>query len=329
MTTSYFTIMMNHLEQMQVELAAAAESALDDAEPGGRGARPEVFDCTRLLLVTEGEGTVRVEDRKERLEPGVCTIILAGASHSIEPSPGRKLAFKWCHFRAKYGDRDLYKMLRLPLTVRMIGDEAGRLLDKIIRHSSMDELTSRLRIKASVLELICLYLESMPDPKGTEIAGEPSQEMAKIQAVLRYIDEHLADNITVEDLARLVYLHPNYFIVFFKGMMGCSPIQYVNQRRMETARNLLLQPDCNVSDVANRIGMKIYYFSRMFKTHTGMTPSRYRKLAAALPGNAGDETAAARDASATDGATPEGSAPEGSTPDEGAALDGSGPGDRL
>jgi AraC family transcriptional regulator of arabinose operon len=41
----------------------------------------------------------------------------------------------------------------------------------------------------------------------------------------------------------------------------------------------LLQPECNVSAVAGRVGMQIYYFSRMFKAHTGLTPSRYRKQA--------------------------------------------------
>jgi AraC family transcriptional regulator of arabinose operon len=84
----------------------------------------------------------------------------------------------------------------------------------------------------------------------------------------------------VENLAKQVYLHPNYFIVFFKGILGYSPIQYVNQRRMETAKGLLLQPECNVSAVASQVGMQIYYFSRMFKAHTGLTPSHYRKQAA-------------------------------------------------
>ena len=72
-------------------------------------------------------------------------------------------------------------------------------------------LTSRLRIKAAMLELISMYLESIPKER---VPVYPSPELQKIDVVLKYIDDHLADNITVEELAKQVYLHPNYFIVF-------------------------------------------------------------------------------------------------------------------
>jgi len=264
---------------MQIEMVAAAESTADEAEPLTEGL--EVCECTRLLLVTSGEGTLTVEgEEEEPLRAGDCCIVLSGTPHTVEARPGSRLTFKWCHFHASFGDRELYKWLRLPRTVRVVHDEAARLMDKIIYYVSHDELTSRLRTKAAVLDLFSLYLERVPLGGEADYPDRPSQELEKIDTVLRYIDEHLAENITVEGLARQIFLHPNYFIVFFRGMMGCSPIQYVKQRRMETARALLLRPDCSISDVAGRIGMKIYYFSRMFKSHTGLTPSRYRKLAA-------------------------------------------------
>ncbi|MBB6730231.1 AraC family transcriptional regulator [Cohnella zeiphila] len=284
MTISYFTILKNHLEHMQIEMVAAAESAADEAEPLTEG--PEVCECTRMLLVTSGEGTLAVDGEEEPLKAGDCCIILSGMPHTVEAGPGSRLVFKWCHFHASFGDRELYKWLRLPRIVHMVQDEAAGLMDKIIYYVSHEGLTSRLRIKAAMLNLFSLYLERVPFGIEASYPEKPSQELEKIDTVLRYIDGHLAENITVEDLARQIFLHPNYFIVFFKGMMGCSPIQYVKQRRMETARALLLRPDCSISDVACRIGMKIYYFSRMFKSHTGLTPSKYRKLASVTAGSA-------------------------------------------
>ncbi|WP_221469391.1 AraC family transcriptional regulator [Cohnella nanjingensis] len=285
---------MNHLEHMQVELTAASQTSL---EPGQPAEESRAYDCNRILLVTGGQGTLRLEERTEELLPGVCSILQAGVPHAVEADAKGTLTYKWCHFRASYTDRELYRILRIPHAVRFEPwGEPAALLDGIASWAVKSALTSRLRIKAALLELISLYLEHS-EFVLSDVA--PSPEMVKIESVLRYIDAHLADSITVEELAGLVYLHPNYFIVFFKGMMGCSPIQYVNQRRMETARALLAQPDWNVSDVAASIGMKIYYFSRMFKAHTGLTPSRYRKLAASgslgtgVPGQA--ETAAAEE----------------------------------
>ncbi|WP_219638773.1 AraC family transcriptional regulator [Cohnella sp. CFH 77786] len=274
MTTTYFTILMKQLEQMQIEVASASET-----EVGANSVKPResVFDCNRFLYIRSGRGRLWALGREMELIPGTLCILLSGTPHRIAVDPGDVLNIQWCHFHASYGDRDIYRTLSLPMTVLVDNKSAvSSLFDKLIRELNQDRITSRLRIKAMMLELVSLYLEELPRGIGRI---HPTQELQKIDTVLQYIDEHLADNVTVEELARQVYLHPNYFIVFFKAMMGYSPIQYVNHRRMEIAKTLLLQPDCNVSDVAARVGMQIYYFSRMFKAHTGLTPSRYRKQA--------------------------------------------------
>lgn len=277
MTTTYLTIMMKHLEQMQIEVASASVSEL-----AARPSKPReaAYDCNRLLFVRSGTGKLHTSEDEHRLVPGTLCSLISGTSHMIEPDQGKSLNILWCHYHASFDDRDIYKMLGLPLTVRMgnIGQIAG-LFDRLIGELQREGLTSRLRVKSIILELISSYLDAMPPIVGS---AYPSQELQKIDKVLQYIDDHLAENITIDDLARQVFLHPNYFIVFFKAMMGHSPIQYVNQRRMETAKSLLLLPECNVSDVAARVGMQIYYFSRMFKAHTGITPSRYRKQAVGL-----------------------------------------------
>lgn len=275
MTTSYLTIMMKHLEHMQIEVAAASETEVD---PSSLKEREITYDCDRFLFVKEGEGRLIVQGKEIPLVKGMFCILLSGMAHRIAVEPDASLTLQWCHFRGIYGDRDLYRTLKLPFYLQLSDFEStSALFNKLIEEMVRENLTSRLRIKAYMLELISVFLEHLP---GITQEGSPTQDLQKIDIVLRYIDEHLADNITVEDLAKQVFLHPNYFIVFFKGILGCSPIQYVNQRRMETAKALLLQPECNVSDVAGRVGMQIYYFSRMFKAQTGLTPSHYRKQAA-------------------------------------------------
>jgi AraC family transcriptional regulator of arabinose operon len=276
-TTNYLTIMMKHFEQMQLEVAAAAETVFT---PYHSKDREDVYDCNRFLYVKEGCGTLFMQDREVSLSKGILCVLLAGVPHRISIEPGQELVLQWCHFRSSYADRDLYRMLHIPSHVRIANEDAvvGQ-FERLYEELALDKLTSRLRIKAAMLELICIYLDNLPIETKSET---PTEDLQKIDMVLHYIDEHLADNITVENLAKQVYLHPNYFIVFFKGILGYSPIQYVNQRRMETAKGLLLQPDCNVSSVASKVGMQIYYFSRMFKAHTGLTPSRYRKQGTTL-----------------------------------------------
>jgi AraC family transcriptional regulator, arabinose operon regulatory protein len=276
MTTNYLTIMMKHLEHTNIEVAAAAETILNASSHKDR---EDVYDCNRFLFVKEGKGKLIVKDKEVPLAKGKFCVLLSGTSHRISLDPDEELTLQWCHFRASYEDRDLYRTLQIPFHIQITDEQAiSELFERLFMELAQDKLTSRLRIKAIMLELICDYLNNLPIIARK---GAATEDLQKIDMVLQYIDDHLADSITVENLAKQVYLHPNYFIVFFKGILGYSPIQYVNQRRMETAKGLLLQPDCNVSAVANRVGMQIYYFSRMFKAHTGLTPSRYRKQSAA------------------------------------------------
>lgn len=283
MMTNFLTIMMKHFEHMNIEVSAAAETVLDAASLKNRD---DVYDCHRFLFVKEGAGKLKALSEEVSLTAGTMCIMLSGISHRISVEPGESLTLQWCHFRSSYEDRDLYRTLRLPFHLRLAdGQSASPLFTRLFEELARDGLTSRLKMKATMLDLISLYLD------GLSIGGNeaPNDDLHKIDVVLNYIDDHLSDNITVENLAKQVYLHPNYFIVFFKGILGYSPIQYVNLRRMEKAKSLLLRPDSNVSSVAGEVGMQIYYFSRMFKAHTGLTPSRYRKQAAAYSVAAGGE----------------------------------------
>lgn len=285
MTTTYFTILMKHLEQTQIEVAAAAASELNTRTMRVKEA---VYDCHRLLFIRSGKGRLIVLGQKRPLFPGMLVLLLSGTAHRVEVDPGETMHIDWCHFHVGFDNRDIYRTLRLPMVVSTDKvEEVQKIFEKLTTELARNGLTSRLRIKAALLELISSYLDEVPLHAEQK---DPSQDLQKIDTILQYIDEHLADNITVEDLARLVYLHPNYFIVFFKSMMGHSPIQYVNHRRMELAKSLLLKQEYSVSDIAAQVGMQIYYFSRMFKAHTGLTPSRYRKQAFGLGSLAASES---------------------------------------
>jgi len=283
MITNFLTILMRHFEQMNIEVAASAETELDAYSVRDR---EDTYDCNRFLFVKEGSGKIIVQGQEIPMKQGMLMILLSGMPHRIALQPDEKLILQWCHFRSSYEERDLYRTLQIPFHTQLKDiQEASALFVRLREELARDGLTSRLKMKAAMLELIGIYLDNLSIIKN----NEPSDDLQKIDMVLKYIDEHLGDNITVESLARQVFLHPNYFIVFFKGILGYSPIQYVNLRRMETAKTLLLKPDCNVSAVAGKVGMQIYYFSRMFKAHTGLTPSRFRKQAASFIASASEE----------------------------------------
>lgn len=92
-----------------------------------------------------------------------------------------------------------------------------------------------------------------------------------------YVDQNLAVEIQVGDLARLCYLSPGYFYQAFRDCVGTTPMAYVNNRRMAKAQQWLRTSPLPLSDIAGRIGFRDQgSFSRAYRRHFGQPPSSLR-----------------------------------------------------
>ena len=104
----------------------------------------------------------------------------------------------------------------------------------------------------------------------------PTQKQTKIAPAMDYISQHYNTNITNDLLAGLTGLSNVYFRKLFTELMGLSPIAYVHKLRIEKAMEMLKSDYSSLSDIAQALGYpNIYDFSRAFKKHTGMAPSKY------------------------------------------------------
>ncbi|WP_372663350.1 response regulator [Cohnella sp.] len=98
-----------------------------------------------------------------------------------------------------------------------------------------------------------------------------------VQRAVAYIDEHLDQNLSLQQVALHVHMNPNYFSELFKREMGLNYLEFVTKARLSRAMSLLRDTPAKISEVANRIGYEdIKYFNKLFKKHTGLTPSQYR-----------------------------------------------------
>lgn len=96
--------------------------------------------------------------------------------------------------------------------------------------------------------------------------------------VFCYIDDHLCDRITIEDLTSLSYMSTSTFCKKFKDRTGLTLVQYLNVRRIEKAKIYLSNPKYSLDDVAELTGFtSTNYLVRVFKRITNQTISEYRK----------------------------------------------------
>lgn len=110
------------------------------------------------------------------------------------------------------------------------------------------------------------YMESVKHQEG--VVGE----------VKKYIEEHLAEDLSRDTLAGLVYLNPNYLARLFRSKTGYSLVDYITKQKIARVEKLLLTTELSVTQIAQQAGYtNMPYFSKVFKKETGCTPVEYRR----------------------------------------------------
>ena len=111
-----------------------------------------------------------------------------------------------------------------------------------------------------------------------EKSGKEKNTDIDLVKILDYIETHLSEQITLNDLTNLVHLDKSYLIARFKKMWGVPPMQYINHLRIERSKVLLAMTDKSATEIALEVGFQsIHYFSRYFKEKEGLTPNEYRE----------------------------------------------------
>jgi AraC family transcriptional regulator len=96
--------------------------------------------------------------------------------------------------------------------------------------------------------------------------------------VVEFIEQHLAEDISLAALAEIVDLSVYHFAHAFKLSFGAPPHRYHMARRMDRARSLLQNPALSVTQIGIRTGFReTSSFTRAFRKFTGLTPTEYRR----------------------------------------------------
>ncbi len=123
----------------------------------------------------------------------------------------------------------------------------------------------------------CMKWVAATAAKAVQAVKENQQQLDITQQIKVFINEHYMKPLTLEDIARVVYLSPDYAAKLFKTDTGISVKDYINHLRIEKAKQLLSKNGMTISRAAMEVGFENFpYFSTLFKQLTGDSPRGYK-----------------------------------------------------
>ena len=126
------------------------------------------------------------------------------------------------------------------------------------------------------MELLLIFLQRDTHINCTSFMEDKSSQ--DCQNIKDYLDEHYAENITLDTLSEESGMNKYYLVHSFTKKYIRSPISYLNEKRIDESKKLLENTDYSIAEISKLIGFSSQsYFSQAFKKKTLMTPNEYRR----------------------------------------------------
>jgi AraC-like DNA-binding protein/mannose-6-phosphate isomerase-like protein (cupin superfamily) len=230
-----------------------------------------------LHYFVSGYGTFSNGQRRYAIFPGALFITAGETLHSIEADEQESLTY-YATLMESPDEQELVEKMqeRNPID---IGTKWRFFFEEVRDKGLSPKAELRLSSCHQILGLLYNLLAG-----GT--SEDPVEENVCLERAIRYMQRHVFDNLSLEQIAGHVRLDPSYFIRLFKKRMNTTPMKYYTNLRLEAARALLACSNLSIKEIAARLQFcSEFHFSKRFKQSTGLSPSLYRKTHLQLLGN--------------------------------------------
>ncbi len=245
-----------------------------------------------LIVIKKGTGTVSVDFQSQTVSAGDIVLALPGQLHAIEQKGQLRMDYENILFDPAMlisGAQDLCAARYiLPLIKRQITSdtfltpslsyypEASACIREIDRLCDIRPEGYQLAVKGWLFHFIFYLVQNQQNRDSAAVIKAKSLE--KLKAILKHVEEHYAEPLGIEDMAKLAHYSKSHFMKYFKAHMGMGFTEYLNHYRMTIAARLLATTEDSILEVAAQSGFgNLSYFNRLFRRQFGQTPGKFRQ----------------------------------------------------
>lgn len=239
-------------------------------------------DVAEIVLILDKPGICQIGSQIYPVQKGDLLMYNPGVLHD-EAYSGQQLPLLCCGIsgikRSGLSDNHL-----LPDTARpvlAVGENFPRL--QMLMQMMFDESQKRSKYSSRICQDLFHALWYTLVEQIDAICGESGRTIGQhewlSERVKEFVDSHLTENYSLEQMANEFQISVSYLSHSFKRATGHSVMQYMTQRRIGEAQTLLVTTTQPIKQIAQRMGYTdLSYFTRVFTHNVGMSPRKYRKV---------------------------------------------------
>jgi AraC family transcriptional regulator of arabinose operon len=233
-----------------------------------------------IILGLSGGGVIRHNTQKISLRPKQLAVFKPEISHDYGTDPGIGYwELIWAHFHAPSDWLPLLSWNE-PIPGVLVLDLSRR---SAVARRVMGAFLEMYRLASSTLPrrdwLAMNALEGLLLSCDALVSRTRMNLDPRLETVTEHIQRHLSEPHSLHSLAKMAHLSISQLSALFRQQFKVSPRVYIENRRMDHARRLLLFPSLSIKNIAVESGFNDpLYFSKRFRSLSGYSPSDYRKL---------------------------------------------------
>lgn len=237
--------------------------------------RPRGRSDYLLLYVWHGRLVLREGGEEISAPVGSLVLYRPRESQHYRHVAAERTEVYWLHFTGS-GVSELLKRAGIDARVTSVGcvPEVREQYSLMIRELQLRQRPYEMVCTAHAMTLISAFARQRLLLREN---AEDSHRSRRLSGVIEQMHLHCGEPLSVSDLAMQCGLSEYHFIHLFREYTGFSPHAYVTRLRLDKAKDLMVSTTMNISEIAFAVGYaNPLYFSRLFKRHTGLSPSRFR-----------------------------------------------------
>lgn len=238
---------------------------------------PPLYDLQSFVFLyfSSGQGEIRTLNNSFSLKAGEFIICRPYELTDIKISNLDTYSFYWAVFSGKLVP-ELLSNINLSTERKLHVDahsDVTTIFEKILSEESHKQSNSDIIIASSFISALGIMSRiATESPQKNKIKG-----YEKIFPALDAINSDCTDRKCVEEYAKMCNLSSSYFTHLFTKIIGSSPMEYKQLRRMDIAKKLLITTRLSIKEISTIIGFNDpLYFARCFKQTVGESPSQFR-----------------------------------------------------